>query len=73
MEIVVAQATFSQGVNIRSLDQTAKRTNLGEAGVIKQKDDHIGRVFRRPLFGCPPLFGIRIGAGDLAAEFRYAV
>jgi hypothetical protein len=70
VEVVVTQPVVREFVDVGCMNQPAERSDLSEASVIEEKDDDIGRAFRRTLFRCPPFFGFFVALGDLALEFE---
>ncbi len=69
VKIVVPQPVGCQAIDVRCLDQPAKRlTHLGKPDVVQQQDQHVGRTVRwADIFG-PPFLGIFVALGDHPAE-----
>ena len=68
MKIIEAQPIRREFVDIRCFDQGAKAAHLGEADIVEQKDDDVGRILFRSLVVRPPLFRVLIALCNDAAE-----
>ncbi len=68
VEVVVAQSVRGQPVDVRRLDQAAETADLGEADVVEQQDQHVGRALRGAGLFRPPFLRFLVGPGDLALE-----
>ena len=73
VEIVVAQPTLGQAIDVGGFDETAEAADLGKAHVVQEKDDDVGCALGGlGRFG-PPLLALFIALGNLALELRRSV
>ena len=68
MEVVVAQPILRQPVQVRRLAEPAVATELLEAHVVEDDEEHVLRALRRLRVRRPPWLGLVVNNVDLAVE-----
>ena len=68
VEVGVAEPLRGQTVDVRGGQLGAVAAEVGEAGVVEEDEDHVGRVLAGVGRGRPPRGRLGLGAGDHAVE-----